>query len=642
MVLANDVSLSGGILLDRNCTLDASSLDLLTNCGISEIDIEESNAPATQITQETVLPAMETELPPSEEEGGSSLSTEPVPPAPATDEALPELTVTVEPDATAANLVIEPTQETMQILNRKMILDALSREGVIHGIHEEKIVELMDQWCSLQRRYEINAVAEATAPVPGKQGEVRMTVRYLSIQEQCERIKNARYFWEVAESLPAVDHVRPGDVIGNREECSPSIPGKDVRGNPLSTDETIEYNITFEKGAAFDDRHESVLAECEGIAWHIGSVIGVLPIIFNGTFEVSIAPDEMTAFCKAHPAGPGGFMPNKEEILHQLEEHSVTFGIVHKDMETLEKLCKDGSCPVDPFIVAKGIPAIDGDDGTFNYQFDTDTSLSPKIDSEGHADYKSINIFTTVDNGDKLVSLIAPTAGNRGTTVTGKTVPAKPGNPVKLPQGPNTQISPENPDDLIAATAGIVRLSGGLVEVCEGYFVEGDVDFSTGNINYNKTVVVNGDIKAGFDVKCGGDLQVNGTVEESRISVGGNVLCRYGFVGQGKGRIKAKGDVNIGFIKNQKVKSFKNITIAKEAINCFLFSRESIHIHGSPLSIAGGEVTAKKEITVNTVGNHTGIRTLLQVGIDYLIVDELSMLRGQLQENEQQLPVFPG
>ncbi|MBN1309150.1 MAG: DUF342 domain-containing protein, partial [Chitinispirillaceae bacterium] len=90
-----------------------------------------------------------------------------------------------------------------------------------------------------------------------------------------------------------------------------------------------------------------------------------------------------------------------------------------------------------------------------------------------------------------------------------------------------------------------------------------------------------------------------------------------------------KGDVNLGFMKNQTVRCFKNITIAKEALNCTLLSRNSVVVYGAPLSIAGGVVKARTAITVYAAGNHTGIRTLLEAGIDYLMEEELAMVEEQ-------------
>jgi uncharacterized protein len=617
MVLANDVTLSGSILLNKNTPLDASSIDLLIRCSITDVEISEESTHPVESS------------PPVPEE--SETLAEPV-----FHSNPPRITVTVHTNATAAQLVVEPTTGEMQSLDRTMILEALREKGVVYGIKETRIDKLIERWCKLQRRYEITAIAEAAPAVPGREGNISMEVRYLNLQQHCDAAREARYYWEIADRLPHVDHIHQGEVIGVREVDSPPVPGKNVLGEPIFSEETVTCSVTLDKGAAFDKKNNSILAQCEGIAYRLESVIGVVPLLFDGTYEVTMDTDEMTVYCKAHPAGPGGTMPGKEEILRQLKAHSVTFGISQKDIGTLVTLCREGACPVDPFIIARGIPPINGNDGTFHYHFNTETSLSPAIDTEGHADYKSIDIFTTVGEGEKLVSLVPPTSGSDGTTVTGRIIPSKPGSPVKLPKGLNTAADSGNPEILIASIEGIVRLSGGLVEICEGYFVEGDVDFSTGDISYNKTVVVNGDVKAGFNVHCGGDLQVNGTMEDSHITVGGNVLSRFGFVGQGKGCIDAKGDVNLGFLKNQQVNSFRNITIAKEAINGTLRSRGTIQVHGRPLSIAGGEVTAKNKIIAHTVGNHTGIRTLLQVGIDYLIVDELEMIDKQCRESGEQ------
>ena len=92
----------------------------------------------------------------------------------------------------------------------------------------------------------------------------------------------------------------------------------------------------------------------------------------------------------------------------------------------------------------------------------------------------------------------------------------------------------------MSATDGFVRYVNSTIEVSEGLVIAGDVDFSTGHIKYGKNVVISGDIKSGFNVECVGDLQVNGTIEDSKVTIGGNLLCRMGFVGQGKGLIDAK------------------------------------------------------------------------------------------------------
>ncbi|MBD3321712.1 MAG: DUF342 domain-containing protein, partial [Chitinivibrionales bacterium] len=123
-----------------------------------------------------------------------------------------------------------------------------------------------------------------------------------------------------------------------------------------------------------------------------------------------------------------------------------------------------------------------------------------------------------------------------------------------------------------------------------------------------------------------------GTIEDSRITVGGNVLCKFGFLGQGKGLIEAKGNVNIGFLKNQRVRSRKNVSIAKEALNAVIYAKNSIEVFGNPLSVAGGHLIARDSIIVYTAGNNSNIRTILEVGLDFTMVEGLKKIETQIEE----------
>ncbi|MBD3391212.1 MAG: DUF342 domain-containing protein [Chitinivibrionales bacterium] len=174
--------------------------------------------------------------------------------------------------------------------------------------------------------------------------------------------------------------------------------------------------------------------------------------------------------------------------------------------------------------------------------------------------------------------------------------------------------------------------NGSVVEVQEGFVVSGDIDYSTGNVKYGKSVTVSGDVKAGFSVECGGDLQVHGTIEDAQVAVGGNLLCRYGFIGQGKGLVDAKGDVNISFMKNQTVRARGTVTIAREALNSTILARKEIRVSGNPLSVAGGNLFARDAIIVRSVGNASGIKTMLEVGTDFTLIEEMQKTEAHLAE----------
>lgn len=636
MVLSDDVSIAGGILLNKLETLDDTLISLLQNCGITSISIfspdsEEAVSRPRQPVQSTEQ-STPPDLPPTFDLPTPGKTAASVPKT-----ALPsEIKISIAPDAMAAHLTLEPGDSPSAKITATTILSALEAQGIVYGINREMVERVAAEWTVAPHFIEAPRIAEGTAAVPAVEGDLRMIVGHLTTRADCDTVRTLNFFSEALAAFQSIEEAVRGAPIAERTTRHSATPGSDVFGNAKNATPAPAIEITLSENAEFSKDNQTILSRCNGIAYHIESTVGVIPINFDGSFIIDISSDNMTAYCKVIPPGPGGKLPDKQALLDTLRSASIYFGINESEITTLLSLCRQGAYPKEPFIVARGIAPVNGSNGDFLYHFNTETSLAPAINSDGSADYKSVNIVSTVSKGEQLVTLIPPGDGHDGSDVFGKIIPSQKGTPARLPQGPHTIPDPQNPASLLAEIDGIVRQAGGLVEICEGFLVKGNVDYSTGNIDYNKTIQVSGDVKSGFNIHCGGDLQVNGTIEDCHLSVGGNVLCRCGFLGQGKGCIEAKGDVNLSFVKNQCVKSFRSIAVAREAINSYLYSRTSIILHGKPLSAAGGEIRAKNSITAYTVGNHTGIKTLLEVGVDYLMVDELAMIEKQVSETTAQ------
>jgi len=337
--------------------------------------------------------------------------------------------------------------------------------------------------------------------------------------------------------------------------------------------------------------------------------------------EVAIARNAMSAALTVVPAGPVSEELTLDALQAALRQSGITTGVNEGLLiDILAQWTKDKQHAVFEGL-ARGIPPCEGDHGSVEFLFNTQTSLSPKVNPDGTADYREVNIYNPVGQGRKLARLREPGKGIPGTTIFGEAIPADDGKPAAIPVGPNTHLDADG--ELAASIDGVVRYANGLVEVVEGFTIDGDVDFSTGNIRYDKSVMIKGDIKPGFRVECGGDLQVEGLIEDCTLIVGGAVLCKHGFIGQGKGLLEAEGDVNLGFVMNQTVKSRKSVNIAREAINSRIYAQNSISVHGKPLSVEGGTLMARESIALHGVGNRAGVRTNLEVGSDYTLLEEL-------------------
>ncbi|MCB9206893.1 MAG: DUF342 domain-containing protein [Ignavibacteriales bacterium] len=74
-------------------------------------------------------------------------------------------------------------------------------------------------------------------------------------------------------------------------------------------------------------------------------------------------------------------------------------------------------------------------------------------------------------------------------------------------------------------------------------------------------------------------------VGDAVIESGKNITIRGGFLGKGKGVIKAEGDVELKFVENQKVFTRGSLTIGKEALNAQLFVKNSILTKGSAVIV---------------------------------------------------------
>jgi uncharacterized protein (DUF342 family) len=629
MTLDEDIVLPKGAgLIQKARLLSIDTISLLVRAGVTRINIlDPTIMQSAHSKPKPTAPATpgrptrpETEKPPT------PIAGKPKP---------PRFTVTIAADAMSAGLAIDPDGPVSGEIDYDTIIKAFEQGGVFFGINAEMIPDIIQRWKVNKRHYEFERIARGVQPEPGREGAFHTKVSYLSTTADIETVRQSAYFWQAVEKLGKLNCVTAGTVVAEKLFDTPPLPGSNVKGEPLITDQITPYKISLGEGVAFSPDRMQIIAGNTGILYYVNDTIGLLHLNVNGSIDVTADSDRMAASLIIHPPAEGGAMPPEKELLAQLHQSRVLWGIDNKAIADLIKGFGEERFPAEPVVVAGGRPPQNGENGKIEFLFNTATSLIPKVNTDGSADYKSISIVISVPKGQELARLKPPTKGIPGKNILGEELPCKEGNQTMLPIGPNTEPHPTNDDVLIASVDGLVRYTGSYVEVCEGYVIKGDVDFSTGNVNYEKSVIIDGDIKAGFSVECGGDLQVSGIIEDCTLSVGGNVLCKHGFVGQGKGIIEAKGDVNIGFLLNQTVRSRKSVNIAKEAINSTIYARQSITVHGKPTSIAGGTLVAREMISVYCAGNQSGVRTNLEVGLDYTFVEELKKNEEQVAEITQ-------
>ena len=135
------------------------------------------------------------------------------------------------------------------------------------------------------------------------------------------------------------------------------------------------------------------------------------------------------------------------------------------------------------------------------------------VSPNDNANYKDLNQFIPLVKDQKIVSINKPIVKDSGIDIFGNKIDFLPINAF-FQVGNNIAIS-EDKLSLIANINGCLFIKSGVLHVDDVYQIRGDVDFHTGNIDFNGDVIIGGDVKSGFKIISKGNIYVNGTVESS-------------------------------------------------------------------------------------------------------------------------------
>ncbi len=349
--------------------------------------------------------------------------------------------------------------------------------------------------------------------------------------------------------------------------------------------------------------------------------------------KVDVSEDGLEARLTISPPRKGGAPPSRKEIDRALSEKGVEYGIDEAALRyALEQLPYHT-----PVVVAEGSKPVHGVSERITYHFNTDR-LRPYLKMPfDRIDLKELNFIEHCRAEQLLAELLPPVEPVDGRTVTGAVIPAERDNSrVELIAGPNTTLSHDG-KQLFADCDGNVRLDDRGNVTVEPVVVVQNVNYETGNIRYNGSVIVEGTIADGFVVEAGGDLQIGKGVGKAHLRSGRNLIVKTGINGNGEGLIECGGDLYARFLESCTVHVEGHLFV-EEAImhsevtvggNC-AFSGRRAELIGGRL-IAGGSVWCRKAGNVNEVG------TRVAIGVPPRILLAYYEARRALSEAEEQV-----
>lgn len=349
--------------------------------------------------------------------------------------------------------------------------------------------------------------------------------------------------------------------------------------------------------------------------------------------SIKISADKMTAIGRFYPFSSAGAAFTMEDIKSELNFYGVKKGI---DENEISKFLHDKHYCTD-YVLARGLAPTTGTDASIEYFFNTDPNLKPKLNEDGTVDFFSLSAISQVEAGQTLATLTKEVRGEAGFNVVGDILPPREVRSLTLKCGRNIEIT-EDGLNLVTQVSGHATLVEDKVFVSDVYQVS-DVDTSTGNIDYNGSVCVLGNVKAGFVLKADGDVEVRGVVEGALIEATGNVIIARGMNGMGKGAIIAGGNVIAKFLENTTVTCDGDVH-AEAILHSKVSCKGDVEVTGKKGFITGGIVRSQGIVSARTIGSTMGVDTEIEVGVDPTVkikANNLAQFLSQKQKRYEQV-----
>lgn len=347
-------------------------------------------------------------------------------------------------------------------------------------------------------------------------------------------------------------------------------------------------------------------------------------------FLLNISPNKMIAMARFYPPSKGGGRLSAREFMEELELRKIVYGVKKQEIEQFfenPEYCTD-------IVVAQGQLPRRGKDAKIEYFFDTDLKARPTLKEDGSVDFFHLNTICHCHKGDVLAKLTPADLGDMGYSVYGEKIKPPEVKRQSLSFGKNVILS-EDKLVLSAETDGHVMLSDGKVVVSNVLEVE-NVDISTGNIDYNGSVNVKGNVCTNFSVKATGNIEVQGIVEGAFLQADGDIIIARGMNGMARGRLKAGGNVISKFIENAKVSAGGYVS-SEAILHSEILAGVEVTVTGKRGFISGGRVSACDLIQVKTLGSAMGSETVVEVGTAPDVKIRVQQLQKQIAENKRDM-----
>ncbi|MEW6755980.1 MAG: flagellar assembly protein A, partial [Candidatus Latescibacterota bacterium] len=501
-------------------------------------------------------------------------------------------------------------------------------------------------------------IARGTPEVPGQDAQVQYAfdrhaallwtqVQGLWSLPSAESLERALAEVWADPDAPRLRAFRPGQVLQFKVPATEGLPGKDIQGEEIIPREGQDIRLEAGVNLCLSEDGLQVLAECFGYACLVrDNQICLLPPIW-------IAPDRMTAYYANLPQAGTPVFPSPEEVQEMLALLQVEHGFdAHLWNQHLAELAA-GLSPGYLIPVAQGTPAVPGRDAALQWAIEVSDRSPGTVQDDGSINFRERNLTTVVKEGDLIGRLVPPRPGAPGRNVLG--TPVLSPTPLNIEVVTDARIRAEKAAD--GSISFYAEVSGGVSREAKfreasrrtqqrihiGIYpisnIENDVDYSTGNIDFNGDVLIGGSVQPQFSVRATGSVTIGAYVEAGAyITAGTDILVKRGVVGASTELVAGR-DVMAKYIQEATVRAGRDVRAGSYIFNASIRAGGQVVVagkgEGKSRALVGGLIWGARGIAARSVGSPYNTNTRLVAGIDPEYVNRADQIRANMQACEE-------
>jgi len=534
-------------------------------------------------------------------------------------------------------------------VDTEYILGLIKEKGIKYGIQYEEIEEVVEK---LKKNYDAlrNVVVVKGKPsIKGKDCELLESI-FSNINDIDYKKINDRSLFEILQTISLnnirknyfpVVYVEKDELIASTTTPGKGVNGIDIFGEKIEAEKgDLLYQVGKNVGIKIENDRVNYYSKIFGFLEYIDGKLNVHSPIW-------ISENFLQAYYVGLPSLYGNRKKfSSQEIYDQLYDKGIKFGVnTDKIEEIIEKKNNENNYFFIE-LIAEGKEGRKGENAKVELFFEKDRKAG-KILEDGRMDYKEIDLVKTVKSNQLIAVKYLPKEGVPGKNLRGDEIPYPKGDDIKFKPMRNVRIIEKDGKILYYSTIeGSVEIVGGSgITVNKMYEIKGNVDYSTGNVEFNGDVHIKGSVMSGFKIKAEGNIIVNGMVNQgAELISNGNISVKQGVVGRNYDtKLTSTGVVIAQYIQNSTIQAGSDIVVKDYIMNCIVKSRGEVitpdrdsSLKGKG-SIFGGETIALKGIIANSIGSDLAKSTKVIIGVDFEFDKKIKNINKGLNYCEQEI-----